>query len=209
MAGNQWPGPNEQQVIAEMLENRDTEHWTKCSELMRWLILHQANKLSVIFSADRVDEILQNAMLSVVTGLPGFRFKSKLTTWLTQIAYTRTIDALRNSSRDDRVVPLRNHSEEDEEKEVIPDRSKLAGTLEDICIIAEELREVLDDISAYIDSHAKPERNRKIAVMVLLHGFTLEEAAREVGVSPAVASYVIRTLRNHLLARKKDNPPST
>ena len=198
MTANQWPGPNERQIIVEMLENRDSEHWEKCNELMRWLILHQASKLSVILSAERVDEILQNAMLSVVTGLPHFRSESKITTWLMQIAYTRTIDALRNGSRDDKVLPFQSHSAEDEEKEVIFDRNKLTGTLEDDCIIAEELREVLAEISAYVDSHVKPERNRKIAEKILLKGYSLEETAREVGVSPAVASYVIRTLRRHL-----------
>jgi RNA polymerase sigma factor (sigma-70 family) len=173
-----------------------------------WFILRQANKLSVILSSDRVDEILQNAMLSVVTGLPYFRFDSKLTTWLTQIAYTRAIDALRAGSRDSQVLPLQNHSAEDEEQEVIPDRNKLTGTLEEECITTEELREVLAEISAYIDSRDKPERNHKIAEMVLLKGYSLEETAREVGVSSAVASYVIRTLRRHLVEKFRPSSSS-
>ena len=80
------------------------------------------------------------------------------------------------------------------------------------CFSAEAVptvREVLAEISAYINSHAHPERNRKIAEMVLLNEFTIAEAAREVGVSPGVANYVIKTLRNHILTSKKDNPPST
>ncbi len=207
MTANQWPGLNEKQVIAEMLKNRDSAHWEKCCELMRWFILQQANKLSVTLTADLVNEILQNAMVSVITGLPNFRADSKLATWLTTIAYTRTIDALRTSMRDKRVIPLQNHSKEDEENEAITYESEILRPLEEECIIDEELCEVLAEISAYIDSHAKPGRNRKIVEMVLLKGYSLEETAREVGVSSAVASYVIRTLRRHL--EEKFRPPSS
>src|SRR5260370_40769127 len=78
MTANQWPGLNEKQVIAEMLKNRDSAHWEKCCELMRWFILQQANKLSVTLTADLENEILQNAMESVITGLPNLRDDSIL-----------------------------------------------------------------------------------------------------------------------------------
>jgi RNA polymerase sigma factor (sigma-70 family) len=212
MAGSHWPGPHEKQVVTEMLENHDSEHWEKCNELMRWLILGQANKLSVVLSADLVDEILQNTMTSIVIHLPHFRFESKLTTWLMPIAYSRTIDALRMRSRDSRAISPPNNSLEEEENEVITRIHEIAATVEDECITNEELREVLAEIEIYINSHAKPERNRRIAEMVLLEGHTLEEVAQEVGVSSAVASYVIRSLRRHLREKIKEdhaNPPST
>lgn len=195
---NQWPGPHERQVIIEMLVNYDSEHWHKCNELMRWLIMRQANKLSVILPVHIVDDILQNAMMSVIINLPLFRFESKLTTWLMSVAYSRTIDALRLYTRNIRTSTPLNHRIEGEESEVAAYELEMPRTLEEVCATNEELREVLTEISIYIGSHAKSERNRKIAEMVLLEGHTLEEAAQEVGVSSAVASYVIRTLQRHL-----------
>jgi RNA polymerase sigma factor (sigma-70 family) len=198
MTTNLWPGPHEKQVIAEMLENRDSAHWEKCNELMKWLIIKEAGKYSTPITADLVDEIRQNAMLSVVINLPHFRFESKLTTWLMPVARTRTIDALRLHTRNIRTNTPLNNLIEGEESEVVAYEYEMPETLEELCLASEELREVVAEISAYFDLHAKSERNRKIAKMVLLDGHTLEEAAREVGVSSAVASYVIRTLQSHL-----------
>ena len=207
MTANQWPGPNEKQVIDEMMENRDSAHWTKCNELMKWLIIKEIGRYSITFSADFVDEVLQNAMMSVVINLHHFRSDSKLTTWLLTIARTRTIDALRLLIRNIQTNTPLNTLIEGEESEVVTYEYEITGNLEELCITEEELREVLAEMSVYIDSHAKPERNRKIAEMVLLKGYRLEESAREVGVSSAVASYVIRTLRQHLQEKFRTPPP--
>lgn len=198
MAANQWPGPNEKQIIVEMLEDRDSEHWGKCSEFMKGLVLKESSKYFPHLSPDLVEEVCQNAMVSVVTGLPDFRAESKLTTWLTVIAYRRTIDALRFRKRNIQTYTTLTNLIEDEETEVVTYELEVSGTLEEICTTSEKLREVQAEISAYIDSHASSERNRKIADMVLFEGHTLEEAAREVGVTAAVASYFIRTLRGYL-----------
>lgn len=208
MTTNQWPGPNERQVIVEMLEHRDSEHWGKCSELMRWLIIREIARYPVTFSADLVDEILQNAMLSVAINLRHFRSDSKLTTWLLPIARNRTIDTLRIHIRNIQTLAPLNHLIEGEESEEVTYELQILGSLEELCITNEELREVWAEISAYVDSHAKPERNRKIAEMVLHEGYSLEETAREVGVSPEVASYVIRTLRRHLKEKFRPSSPS-
>ncbi len=208
MTANQWPGPHEKQVIVEMLENRDSAHWEKCNELMKWLILKETGKYSTPFSTDFVDEIWQNAMMSVVINLHQFRSESKLTTWLTTIAYTRTIDALRLHTRNIRTNAPLHSLIEGEESEIVTYEYKMP-TMEDECITNEELREVLAEISIYISSHAKSERNRKIVDMVLFKGHTLEEAAKEVGVSAAVASYVIRTLQRHLREKKGGDSSST
>ncbi len=198
MAVNQWPGLNEKQAIDEMLENRDSVHWTKCSELMKGLVVRETGKYFPSFSANLVEEIWQNAMVSVITGLPDFRSESKLPTWLTKIAYTRTIDALRCRKRNIQTNAPLTDLIEGEETEVVTYEPAVSGTLEEMCITREGLREVLVEISAYIDSHAKPERNRKIVQRVIFEGQTLEEAAKEAEVSSAVASYVIRTLQRHL-----------
>jgi RNA polymerase sigma factor (sigma-70 family) len=175
---------------------------------MKWLVIKEASKYSTPITADLVDEIRQNAMLSVVVNLPHFRFESKLTTWLMPIARTRTIDALRVHTRNIRENTPLNTLIEGEESEEVTYEIEMPGILEEVCITGEELRAVLAEIFVYVNSHAKPERNRKIAEMVLLAGHTLEEAAREVGVSSAVASYVIRTLRQHLQEKFRTPPPS-
>lgn len=200
-----WPEPHERQVVFEMLADHDSGHWHKCNELMRWLIMRQVNKLSVILPVYLIDDILQNAMMSVLINLPLFRFESRLTTWLMSIAYSRTIDALRLYTRNMRASAPLSHQMEGEESEVVAYEYEMSINLEEICTSSEELREVVAEVSTYINSHAKTERNRKIVQMVLFEGHTLVEAAREVGVSPAVASYVIRTLRQHLL--EKFRPP--
>lgn len=207
MRANQWPGPDEKQVIDDMLANPYSVHWEKCSELMKMLILKETGKYHFSFSADFVDEVVQNAMLSVAINLQHFRFDSKLTTWLTKIAYTRTIDALRAYTlTKGRSTPLNTLIEGEETEKVVYEPE--TATIEDECLIVEEMNEVLAEITVYIDGHAKAERNHKIVQMVFFEERTLEEAAREVGVSSAVASYVIRTLRRHLVEKFRLQPPS-
>src|SRR5260370_33381207 len=75
---------------------------------------------------------------------------------------------------------------------------EIKTTVEDEDILR-QMRELVNEMLIYANSRNTPEHNRIIAEKVLLlEGHALEEAAKEAGVSPAMAGYVIRALQSHL-----------
>lgn len=207
LSSRRWPGPDEKRIVVEMLQDGNSPHWERCRELMEVLV----SNFGATLPAERREDVVQKAMLSVVRDLPSFRFNSQLRTWLLSVAYHRVIDEKRlnrmssslSIANSNQLLTYDGYGDETEIDTYIP----VVRAAEEECIVEEELREVMAEISAYIDSHAKPERNRKIVDMVLLKGRTLEEAAREVGTSSAVASYIIRSVRRHLQEKFRSEPP--
>lgn len=66
-------------------------------------------------------------------------------------------------------------------------------TTEEVCIMRDDLRKALAALQEYVSTHANAIRNQRILDMVLLEGHSLEEAAKAVGCSAPVASYIVRS----------------
>lgn len=201
-----WPGPDDRCVVNEMLRDPSSPHWESCYVFIRRLVDMAGADLPL----DLKEDVVQKAMLSVTHYLPSFRFNSQLRTWLVSIVHHRVADERRLNRQDQRYRSITSSdpllTDEDEDKPEIGTYVPIARAAEEECLIEETLREVTAEISKYINSHAHPERNRRLVEMVLFNGRTLEEAARATGTSPAVASYSIRSVRRYLQEKFRGKP---
>ena len=71
-------------------------------------------------------------------------------------------------------------------------------TTEDACIMHDDLRKALAALQEYVSTHANPIRNGRILDMVMFEGRSLEAAAKAVGCSAPVASYVVRSAQRYV-----------
>ncbi len=62
----------------------------------------------------------------------------------------------------------------------------------------DDLRKALAALQEYVSTHANPIRNGRILDMVMFEGRSLEAAAKAVGCSAPVASYVVRSAQRYV-----------
>ena len=200
-----WPGLDDKLVVAEMLQNPESDHWTACNNFINKLI----GKISPYLPYDLREDAVQETMASVHNGLTTFRFNSKFTTWLTSIARHRVIDVERKyTAVVDHEVPTKDTpSEREEGLETFP--ANLSRTPEEEFLTSEKLKETIDEIEAFIKKHTKTERNRQILQRVLLEDYSCEETARALGINAPVVSHVVRSARKHLRVRKSNKSSSS
>lgn len=191
---NRWPGLDDKLVVAEMLQNPLSDHWTGCHNFVTKLV----GKLCLHLPYDLREDAVQETMASVHNGLSNFRFDSKLTTWLTSIARHRVIDVERKyTAVAVQEVPRQDTPGEREESlDTFP--VNLSRTPEEEFLTRENIKEVIAEIEAFIKKHAKTDRNRQILQMVLLDDYSCEETARTLGINAPVVSQVVRSARGHL-----------
>ncbi len=194
-SGDPWPGPDDKLIVAQMLADPSSHHWNECHTFFEHVI--RANNLPV----DLRDDVVQNAMFTVMRSLPTFHYECRLRTWLGMIANSRIVDAWRNHARKNRqIIPLDNPPGDEESGTGIL-KINAPQTTEGECIIREELREAISVLREYLNTHAKSERNRQILQKVLLEEYTFEEAAQELGVNAPVIRYVVRSVQRYLRER--------
>jgi RNA polymerase sigma factor (sigma-70 family) len=190
---NEWPGPDDQLVVTEMLNKRNSPHWEQCCNFVERLI--QASNLPVEHREDAV----QKVMLAVMRYLPGFRYEGRLRNWLGKVVRTHVIDEFREIKHDIEWITHMNDSSEENEADLLDREIKNSlPTPEEICIKREELHEVVIGLQAYVDSHRHPERNRIIVQKVLLEDYSREEVAQQVGTSTEMVGYIVRTAQSYL-----------
>ena len=197
-SSNHWPGQDDRVVVKEMLANPDSYLWTECHNFIHKVV--QTANLPPYFKED----VVQNVMISVVTGLPNFHFTSKLTYWLYTIATNRIIDMARKHALDSQWTLTPTSSPDETENEAGILKVHAPKTTEEECLIREELHEVVKELLEYLKTRFNTERDRRILKMAWLDGLTHEEIAIRVG----VVGYVIRAAQNHLRYRMRHRPPS-
>lgn len=201
-SGNHWPGQDDSTVVKEMLTNRDSHHWTECYKFVQKVV--QVANLPLYLK----EEVVQNTMISVVTGLPNFHFSSSLTYWLYTIATNRIIDMARKHASDSQWILTPTIFPEDTENEAGMLKVHAPKTTEEECLIREELHEVGKELLEYLETRFNSTRDRRILKMAWFGGLSHEEIAAEVGVSAPVVGYVIRAAQNHLRYKMKHQPPT-
>lgn len=194
-----WPGADDRIVVEEMLRDNLSEHWYECREFVK----KQVHKKAGSNAQQGRDDIVQDVMGHVYRSLATFRFRCRFTTWLITIINHCIIDGYRKGQRTE-LTPLSSifagdpYEASEQEAEM---HHASVSEVEENCILRDQLEVGMKALREYAETHANTERNRKILDMVILQGHSLEEAARVVGCSPAVAGYVVRQAQRY--ARQK------
>ena len=191
---NQWFEFDDTLVIEAMLSNNGSEHWERCREFVRHYLDRQFSNLA----SHLKEEAVQETLLSVHKSLATFRHQSKFITWLSSIAYHRAIDILRRQTSIGQWEVHPDDPPESHEDNVESSTTNRPRTPEEIILTNERIQETFIEIEAFLQLHAKSERNRQILHMVLYDGYSQEETARLLGVPAPVVGYVVRSARDHL-----------
>lgn len=190
-------GADERSIVDEMIRDRHSKHWDKCSEYVkRWVYAKAKN-----IPKNLQEEIIQEVLYKVTRYLPHFRFQCALKTWLKQIIEHCIIDArrrLRNEGQSHFSLanPLNESDRDDQELNM-----STAKSAEDAFETNDEIRNGVTTLLEYTNAHSNPIRDRLIIRMVIFEGHTQAETATAAGCSAAVVGYVVREAQRY--ARKK------
>ena len=192
-----WPGADDRIVVEEMLRDIESDQWYKCY----WFINKLVHAYAKNISNDHWDDIVQEAMIRVHKYLPTFQYQCAFRTWLFGIVRSCIIDDFRKSSRAGQNMAPPSDPHDDFEHEDDAFAANAIETVEDACIIHDELKKALIALQEYVSLHANPIRNGRILDMVLFEGRSLEEVAKAVGCSSPVAGYVVRSAQRYVRER--------
>lgn len=189
------PGVSEQAIVEEMLNNGESEHWEKCLDFVKLQVDKKAKNLS--WSSQ--EEIIREVMYKIVKSLPDFRFECKLKSWLYPMIKRCIVDEYRRIQQKERNhVPLVVVSTEDEHGgEEIGKIAINSLSIEEAFEISERMRNVVDALLEYVNTHGNSMRNLQIVKMVLFEGHTQAEAAKALGCDVGVVSYVVREAKQY------------
>ena len=191
---SRWPGADDRTVVSEMLSDHDSKHWSECLEHVKMRVQLQANNIP----RDRWEDITQEAMMKISKYLPTFHYKCKLTTWIYGIVRTCIVNEIRGRPPEGvHCIPLADLQDETEDGFF----SVHTPGPENENIRLEEEHEVQAAIEEYLSDHGNRERNRRILEMVFIEGYHHKDAAKAVGCTGPVASYVVRSAQEYV--RKK------
>ena len=180
--------------VAEMLRDSSSGQWYECYVFVNRLVQLQAHNIST----NHWDDIVQDAMIRIHKYLPTFQFQCAFKTWIFNIVRSCIIDDYRKSIRAGQIMIPLGDSHDDFELEGDMPTVNAPGTVEDVCIIRDELHKALAALLEYVSLHSNPTRNRKILNMVLFENRSLEETARAVGCSVPVAGYIVRSAQRYV-----------
>jgi RNA polymerase sigma factor (sigma-70 family) len=196
-----WPGPDDKQIVAEMISNPESEHWSACYAYLQGFVSKNCADLQFM-----KDDLIQETMLSIRHGLPSFRFESKLKTWLTTVVLHRANDQRRKKHKL-ALIEISIKSSDDEEREGFEAfQHHDSQTPEDKYLINEYLEEVDAEIEKFIERYTKSVRNKEIIHMYLIEGYSIKEIASKLGMKPPAVNLIIRSAQLHLRTWYKEHP---
>ncbi len=85
------------QTLVRSILDGNTQAFSFLIKKYEKLVFHMVQKL--VTDEPSVEELAQDVFMKVYEKLPGFRFESKLSTWIATIAYRQTINHLRKNKR--------------------------------------------------------------------------------------------------------------
>lgn len=189
-----WPDSDDRTVVAEMLRDRQSQHWDRCRDFVVRLVAKIAKNIPL----DAHEDIVQLAMISIMKSLPIFQYRCSLKTWLISIVNARIIDYIRKESRSREIGTTL--SAEVLESDDYDDftASRVVPSSEEEYMVRDQLKKVIALLQEYIYMHKRPERNSLLIQKVLFENYSIREAAQQVGVSNAIAGYVVRSAQQYV-----------
>src|SRR5438270_8039782 len=141
-----WPGTDDRIVVKEMLRDPRSGQWYECCEFVKKLVQSQAKNIP----QDHWDDLVQDAMIRVDKFLPTFKYQCKLRSSLFGIVRSCIIDAYRKFKRVGQFIALPGDPRDDVEQQ--GDTSTVHGpaTVEDECIIHDELDKAMVALHEYL-----------------------------------------------------------
>jgi RNA polymerase sigma factor (sigma-70 family) len=185
-----------------MLRYPNSGQWHECYLLVRGLVQKQAPATST----DRRDDLVQEAMIRIHKYLPTFQFHCAFKTWVFHIVRSCIIDIYRKSLREGHVIIPNNDPYHEVEQEGDRPSINVQATIEDQCIVRDELRKALAALLEYVSLHSNQTRNRKILYMVLFENRSLQETAQALGCSAPVVGYVVRSAQRYVREKLEHQP---
>jgi RNA polymerase sigma factor (sigma-70 family) len=182
MMTQDWPGPDDKCVIAEMMSDDHSPHWEQCLIFIRQLL----SRMNV--PADSEEDIVQQSLLSVKKKLAEFRHECFLKSWIKLIVVNKTRDELRTYVRNKTRLQIIT-----EDLAIVTPQ-----TVEEQYLQREQLREVIAGLQKFVAQHAHRTRNALILRLVLFEGYTCDEVAKQLKIERPVVYVVIRTARRYL-----------
>jgi RNA polymerase sigma factor (sigma-70 family) len=189
-----WPGTDDNIVVQEMLRDHSSGQWHECREYVRKLVHVKAKNIP----EDYREDIIQDAMMRIAKSLATFQLQCAFKTWIFGIVHSCIIDAYRKSRRVGQFTTPLNDIDVEGEHESNMLTMHATISVEDKCILDEQLLRVWEALQEYVSTHANPTRNSRILNMVLFENRTLEETARAVGCSAPVVGYIVRSARRYV-----------
>lgn len=197
-----WPGMDDKILVEEMLRDHSSSRWYECREFVKGLVQVQAKNIS----NDHWDDIVQDAMIRIHKYLSTFQYQCAFRTWLFGIVRSCIIDDYRKSTRAGPHIVYLGVPHDDAVHEGDAFTANAKRTVEDECILHDELDKALTALQEYVSTHANSRRNERILYMVLFEDRSLEEVAKAVGCSAPVVGYVVRSAQRYVRGRLRHQP---
>ncbi len=159
--------------------NGNTQAFSFLIKKYEKLVFHMINKL--VDKDEIIEELAQDVFMKVHEKLPGFRFESKLSTWIGTIAYRHTINHLRKSKK-----MVFKEIEEDMEENYFKDEVTPAQQFES------------KDVSQFIKAHIEllPSHYRNILYLYHIEEMTYPEIVE-------ITELPLGTVKNYLFRARK------
>ena len=187
------PGIDERVVVAEMIQDRNSLHWTECLDFVMLCVYAKAKNVPGSLHED----IAQEVMHKITISLPRFRFECRLKSWVNIIVERCVIDTHRRLQNEEstHITLIDQINESDREGEGFTRGEEKSA--EEAFMINEKIRRGLATLQEYANTHANPVRNRLIIRMVIYEGRTYAEAAKAAGCTEPVVGYVVREAQRY------------
>ncbi len=192
-SASDWPGPDENRTIAEMIAQSDSPLWDACDA---WIDVTVAELASDLQKSDR-DGIANEVKLKVRIGLPSFQYRSKLKTWIIRILKNEKANFYRRGNPWRNETSLEVFMEEYGHLEpIVYDPTRQQDINRDL------LRRVLEAMRRFVLKR----KDRKRAADIIQHwleGAKPAEIAALLGISAQTVSntlYALRLYLQHLAA---------
>ena len=187
-------------VVQEMQNDPTSKYWDMCYEVVPVFVRREMMRRNLPLSLE--EDLVQQVMLAVLTGLASFREECRFTTWLAQIVVRKVIDRqrydIRNRTRSTSLEELEEVDEAARQEIAVP------RTVEDDVLTYERVEEAMTKLRDFLAERRDAVRDEKILNWALIDDRDYLEIALELGVERWVVRYIVYAARRYLKEQLSD-----